>query len=299
MSARTRIGAGLVALYPEPWRERYGEEMRALLEDDPPGARGLLSLLWGALRAHVRPQRCWRQRVESAAAMRLSVGALFACWMLVSVAGSAFAKLTEHMDYVERARPLLHVGRGLVVAGATLGALAVAAGGLPLVWHALREAARRRDRRLAVLLATPAIAGGMLLASSGLLVGIAPSRHNGFGAGFVLALPLPLTLGVLACALTGALAPKAVMRRSRPPASLLRVASWAGQVLALAIGLVAAGLALYVAKMWSADAGMGASGPLGLSTRLTLVPALAGALICLGPAAVAARRARTAALARS
>lgn len=298
MSARSRIGAGLVAFYPEPWRERYGEEMRALIEDDPPCARGLASLLAGAARAHVRPQRCRRGDIPAATAMRLSVGALFACWMLVSLAGSAFAKLSEHMDYVERARPLLHVGRDLIVAGATLGALAVAAGGLPLVWHALREAARRRDRRLALLLATPAIAGGVLLAVSAVLVGIAPSRHNGFGAGFVLALPLPVTLGVLACALTGALAPKAVMRHSQPPASLLRLASWAGQVLALAIALVAAGLALYVAKMWSAGSGMEASGPLGLSTRLTLVPALAGAVISVVPAAIAAGRARRAALAR-
>ena len=98
--SRARLGAALLALYPEPWRDRYGEEMRALIEDDPPGARGFASLLAGAAQAHVRPQRCWRAEVAPATAMRLSVGALFACWMLVSLAGSAFAKLTEHIDPV-------------------------------------------------------------------------------------------------------------------------------------------------------------------------------------------------------
>lgn len=299
MSARTRIGAGLVALYPEPWRERYGEEMRALLEDDPPDARGVASLLAGAAMAHVRPQRCWRESLAPAAAMRLSVGALFACWMLVSVAGSAFAKLTENSDPLEHEHKLLIAARDLITYGASIGAAAVAVGGLPLVWSAAGRALRRRDGRLALALLSPAIAAALLAGLAAALLALEPSRHGRFPADFVLPVLVPLAAGACACALVGALAPKAVMRRSRPPASLLRLAAWSGQALAVAILLVAAGLALYVPALWSvAGAGTAASGPLGLSTRVTLVFALAGAALPVAPALLAATRARRAALAR-
>ena len=117
-AARSRLGSALLALYPEPWRDRYGEEMSALLEDDPPGARGLASLLVAAVGAHARPQRCWRADLAPAAAMRLSVGGLFACWMIVAVAGSAFAKLTEHMGAVEHVHPVLGVARAMIRLGA-------------------------------------------------------------------------------------------------------------------------------------------------------------------------------------
>jgi len=298
-AARSRLGSALLALYPEPWRDRYGEEMRALLEDDPPGARGLISLLVAAARAHARPQPSWRTDLAPAAAMRLSVGGLFACWMVIAIAGSAFAKLTEHMDASEHVHPLLGWARAMIVWGAAIGAVAIAVGGLPLLWQALGEAFRRRDRRLALALASPALAGALLLALAALLTAVTPSRHNGFPAAFVLELLLPATLGVLACALTGALAPKAVMRRSQPPVSMLRLAAWAGQGLTVAIVLVAAGLAAYVPALWSAGvAGTAASGPLGLSTRVTLIFALAGAVVAVGPAVVAATRARRAALAR-
>jgi len=294
---RARLGTALLALYPEPWRKRYGEEIAALLEDDPPGARGLASLLGGAADAHLRPQRCWRDGLPAATAIRLSVGALFACWILVSVAGSSFGKLTEHMDRTEHAQPLLIAARDMITIGAFLGAAAVAIGGLPLVWQALTAAVRRRDRRLAALLATPALAGGLLLALAAVLLLAAPSRHGHFPAAFVLGVLLPLGLGVLACALVGALAPKAVMRRAQPPLGLLRLAAWAGQALAVAILLVTAGLALYVPALWSAGgAGAALSGPFGASTRVTLLLALAGALLATGPALIAATRARRAVL---
>ncbi len=298
-TARSRLGALLLALYPEPWRDRYGEEMRALLEDDPPTLRGIASLLVAAGRAHARPQRCWAGNIEPSRAIRLSVGALFASWLGVCLAGSAFAKLTEHMDAVEHRHGLLNAGRAAITAGAVLGAAAIAVGGLPLVWQALRTAVERRDRRLALLLLSPAIAGLLLLALGAVLVKLAPARDGGFPASFVLALLVPVGIGVLACTLVAALAPKAVMRRSEPPLRLLRLAAWSGQGLAIAIVFVAAGPALYVPALWSTHGvGIAASGPLGLSTRLTLLLALAGALVAVVPALLAAGRARRAALAR-
>lgn len=44
-----------LALYPKAWRERYGAELRAILEAERPGPRERLDLLRGALDAHLHP----------------------------------------------------------------------------------------------------------------------------------------------------------------------------------------------------------------------------------------------------
>jgi len=44
----------LVRLYPQAWRERYGDELAALLDDRPPGPFDVADLLLGALDAHHR-----------------------------------------------------------------------------------------------------------------------------------------------------------------------------------------------------------------------------------------------------
>jgi len=51
----TRLARLALALYPLAYRRRYGQEMHALLGDVPPGLRGLLDLVRGALAAHLRP----------------------------------------------------------------------------------------------------------------------------------------------------------------------------------------------------------------------------------------------------
>jgi hypothetical protein len=43
----------LIRLYPRAWRERYGEELSALLEDRTPGPFDALDLLLGAVDAHI------------------------------------------------------------------------------------------------------------------------------------------------------------------------------------------------------------------------------------------------------
>jgi hypothetical protein len=294
--SRTWLGKSMLALYPEPWRARYGVEMAALLEDDPPSARGLASIVFGAAGAHMRPLRSWREDLAPATAMRLSVGGLFACWILVSLAGVDFTQQTEGLSPVESAHPLLEAARGAIVAGAMLGSASLLAGGLPLIFQALAAALRRRDRRLASLLAAPVVAIGLFAAFAALMMALAPRHETGFPPSYVLEIMAPLTLAALACALICALAPKAAMRRARPSVRLLRLAGLAGQALTLAICLICAGLAIYVPKLWTVSTAIGAeaSGPFGASTRATLSLSLLAALLACGPALVSARRARTA-----
>ncbi len=43
----------LIRLYPKAWRDRYADELSALLDDRPPGPTDMLDLALGALDAHV------------------------------------------------------------------------------------------------------------------------------------------------------------------------------------------------------------------------------------------------------
>ena len=46
---KRQVARWLTTLYPNAWRERYGDEFDALVEDSRPGWRGLADIAWGAL----------------------------------------------------------------------------------------------------------------------------------------------------------------------------------------------------------------------------------------------------------
>lgn len=293
------VGRGLVALYPQAWRERYGEEMAALLEDDPPGPRGALSLLAGAGDAHLRPRDGWRTSASALVRVRLSLTAMFSCWIALSVLGMAFRKETEEASFSSAAaqHPLLAIAEAAILAGAIAGAITIALAGLPLVWLAASQALRRGEGKLALALVSPVLA---LIAFAGitwLALQIAPARHGHFPAGFVLTILVPWQLAVLACASVLALAPRAVLARMRPSPWALRWAARATPALAAAMIAVAAGIALYAAALALASprlAGV-SSGPAGASTGAMLAcEALLAVCVCV-PALMCAGRARAAA----
>lgn len=285
-------GARLVGLYPHAWRARYGEEMRALLEDDPPGARGLGTLVLGAARAHARPRRSWSAGVDAPTRLRLSLSALFCCWIALSLAGIGFQKDTEDPAFAAAAarHPLLGIGHALVLAGACLGAASIAYGGLPLLALAVRAA--RRQARLMVLLALPALAVVLLAALTVLLVAIAPARGAGFPASFVLSVLLPWTLAIYACALVCAIVPRAVLARVEMPLPSLRRALRAGLVLGAAMWLLAAGMALYAPALLAGSHSLAAvaTGPYGASTGVMLCLQTISAALLASVASVSALR---------
>jgi hypothetical protein len=47
----------LIRLYPQAWRERYGAEFEAMLEDCGCGFRTSANVIWSALREHIFPTR--------------------------------------------------------------------------------------------------------------------------------------------------------------------------------------------------------------------------------------------------
>ncbi len=293
------LARALLAFYPHAWRERYGAEMRTLFEEDHPGPGGLLSLVRGAAEAHLQPRKCWRETSPPLVRTRLSLSGMFACWIALSLLGMAFQKETEEAHFVSAAthHGLLELGRVAILAGALAGAATIAVVGLPLVWLALQDTLRRRDRRLALLLISPLLAILAYAAVSRMLFQIAPSRDGHFAPSFVLTILLPWQLAGLACAVVAALAPRAVLARMTPSPRALRRAARATPLLAASMVLVACGLALYSAVLALRSPGVAAisSGPIGASTGAMLVcEALLAAVVCV-PAAVCARRAFAAA----
>ncbi len=294
-----RVAGLLLGLYPHAWRKRYGTEVLGLIEDDPPGARELGSLLLGAADAHIRPGRQWSAAGSPLTRMRLSVVALFCCWIAISLNGIGFQKDTEDPEFIHAAskHPLLTISHDVVFTAALLGAAAVAVGGLPLLWRALMQALRDRDRRLLALLLAPALAVAGFGLFTWLLVLLAPI-HHGFTTSFVAFIQIPWRLSGWACAGVCALAPRFVLARARPRPQDLRRASWAGVALTLAMLLIAAGLIAYACALALQAGPLAAqsTAPLGASTGAMLAIYAAVATLIGAVALVAAKRARRAAL---
>jgi hypothetical protein len=297
MSARVAAARALLHLYPLAWRRRYGEEMAALVEDDPPSLVGLATLLQGALRAHARPG-AWRTRVSAGERMSLSVWAVFCCWIGLSVAGATFQKETEEGPFAVAVahHGALGLARALVIAGAALGAAAIAAGGLPLLWRALGQA-RAGGTALRIGLVLPAAGLALFAAVTGVVLAVAPASIEGTSTALRLALLVPWWAAGGAFALCCALAPRIVLLRLEAPKDSLRRASYAGLVLLAAMALVTAGLAVYCLALVRVEPALSAQsgGPLWPSTGLVLGAGAALAAACTALAALSATRAVAAA----
>ena len=133
----------LLRLYPAGWRERYGEEYDALLEEHGADLRTLADVAAGAVDARLgadrTPTRERRQRSALAASMWAAV-AIAAC-----VAG--FQKMVEYDDFRSAAahHPPVAAGRDLILGGAVVVAVAVCLAGLTLgsaLWRHLRRPPR-------------------------------------------------------------------------------------------------------------------------------------------------------------
>jgi hypothetical protein len=92
----------LLRWYPPAWRDRYGEELAAYLEDAfPPGRlpwRSLLSLAVGGIGERARYSGIAGDRLPAADRMRAAVLVVLCSWTAFVVGGSSFAKLSEHFD---------------------------------------------------------------------------------------------------------------------------------------------------------------------------------------------------------
>lgn len=276
MTAMSRLA---VRSYPPSFRERYGAELEALVEDTGTSARTVLDLLLGAARAWLRPALATDGRRRR---LQASVTTVWMAWCAGFLVVPAINRLLldPPMPSVSGTdRSLLGAAGVLLIAGWVLALL----GALPLAWRALVQARRGGDwRPLRPLLPTLVVG----LADSALLVAVAlvPRGHS---PAHPSALFVVVTLAWLVCflalvAMLG-IAPALTVTRVRPDERTLR----APALLAAAVALCLAGTTA-TSLAASIDAG---AGPFGtavltvgvLASLVALVSAMRGVRTAASP----------------
>ena len=273
---RRARGAGLLArvalgLYPPAWRARYGDEVRALLEDSGAGLRAAVSLAWHAVPAWVWPAG---QLHDRPGRMRASLATAGMAWALLAGLAAVFVQLTQ----AQRSSQILTLARYPVIqwsywvfdGAAIVSVLAVAAGGVPLWLRMLRDARdARRPRELACLL-VPVVVPAVYLAASAVIASlvrqpavrvvpwqpqpVADLANGMVGPWWFLA----LVVAGFAAAVVAAAGPGLALRRLRPDGPAVIRAARAAFLAAVAMGLAAAAsmVAAVGLYLWApADAG--------------------------------------------
>jgi hypothetical protein len=177
------VACGSLRLYPAAWRARYGDEVRALLEDSGADLRTIASLAWQAMLARMWPSR---HLYDPPARMRASLATVGVAWTVLAGLAAVFASFTQAqpwlLDNLTGPRHLV-IQWSYWVFDAAVGAslLAVTAGGLPLWFLMLRRARRQhRPREIAWLLG-PAVVPAVYLGAASVILslgrpGIVPIR---------------------------------------------------------------------------------------------------------------------------
>jgi hypothetical protein len=254
------LARAALGLYPPAWRARYGDEVRALLEDSGTGPRATASLAWHAVPAWAWPPRHLHDRPGR---MRASLATVLMAWALLAGLAAVFVQLAQAQGAVEGLLPARYpviqwpywAFDGCLV----VSVLAAAVGGMPLWLLMLRTARRaRRRREVACLLAPTVVPAAYIVANfvvSRLALGsdrpVVPwqSRSVVDLANGTAGLRWFLALVVLgfAAAVVFAAGPGLALRRLRPRGPAVVLAARAAVLAAVTMGL--AGVASVVAMV--------------------------------------------------
>ncbi|QHC24811.1 hypothetical protein [Streptomyces sp. GS7] len=270
--------AGRLALrvYPPAFRERYGPELEALVEDTGTGPRVVADLLVGALRAWLRPVMPNEPAERRRRRMQASVATTWVSWWAaLCVLPLLHIVLTEQLrpDSADWVRPLLDMaqyatdGSGLIPLVGALSLLAeTARTGNWAAWRPL----------LAPLALVPVLLGGVWALMLRYLV-------DGpwlFALGWV---------GPAAFLTAVAVTPAVVVTRCRPSAKTLRVLALLGVAMAFAVTTIGiAGVATVTALVM--DTGDVPDAPVPSVLAVVTVTAAVAALVSSVRGAVSALR---------
>jgi MFS family permease len=263
------LARAALALYPAAWRARYGDEVRALLDDSGAGPRAIASLAWQALPAWIWPPR---HLYDRPARMRASLATTLAAWTALTGLGLVFTQLTQAQGFRPASHPVVQWSYWVFDGAVLVSVLAVAAGGLPL-WLLMMRSARRehRPRDIAYLL-SPIIAPAMYLAALSVAVRLIGPVH-GVGPWWFLAF---VVLGFAAGGMSAA-GPGLALRRLRPRGPAVRLAARAAGVAAAAMSLAGAASIAAAAGLYSwapQYAGYHQGWPLGIYLPMVLLAAV-------------------------
>lgn len=273
---------GLSRLYPLAWRERYGEELEALIVEASGGGRVPLrtraDVALGAARERLRSAGL---SGDGAPGERVRGGSLLVlcAWTLFVVAGMSVQKLSEHW---QAATP---PGSRSLPAGAFDGLVAAAAVGSVLVLAGIAAVAPtllgflrgggwpsvRRRVLTAALVTLLAIAATVALVAWG--HGLTDRQRNSSHLGAYGIYAAVWALLIVCCLASWTAAAVATARRLSLPAAILRLEARLGAAVAVCMAAMTAATALWWAALASAAPWFLADGPAG-STASPLAPAL-------------------------
>lgn len=257
------LARAALSLYPPAWRVRYGDEVRALIEDSGGDARSAASLAWHAVPAWVWPPR---QLHDGAGRMRASLGTAGVAWALLAGLAAVFLQLAQAQPSSQSLtlaqHPVIQWSYWVLDGCLVVSVLSVAAGGLPL-WLQLLRTARRRTELAWVL--APAVVPAVYLAAAYAIarladrVGprvvpgqsgpVADLASGGVGPRWFLAL---VVLGFAAAALAAA-GPALALRRLNPdgPAVVLAARAAVLAVVTMSLACAASVVAAIGLYLWA------------------------------------------------
>jgi MFS family permease len=239
------LTSAALLLYPPSWRERYADEVLAMLEEAGASPAAAASLALRAMPAWVNPPRHLHDRQ---ARMRTSVGTVLLAWSALTGIGIVFAMLTQLQGFRAPGHPLVQWCY-LVFDGALVASVLTAAiGGLPLWLQMIRLARRqRRGRDLACLLLAVIVPAGYVVAAVIALIVVHHPEASGpwWFVGFAI-------LGFGAAGLASA-GPVVALNRLAPDGPAVLLAATAAGVAAATIALagVASSIAAAGLCLWS------------------------------------------------
>ncbi len=126
----------LLRWYPRAWRERYGDELVALVEDSSggraPTPKIKVSIVWAGLREHAHDAGFVGTRRSAPEQLRTGALVVLCAWAGFVLAGASFSKLSEHFaqSVPATSRALPQVAFSVVVVLGAVGATLVLIGGL-------------------------------------------------------------------------------------------------------------------------------------------------------------------------
>ena len=220
-----------------------------MLEQGPTSVSDLFDVAFGALDARLRPQVTSERRTVVVEKMRGSVLLVLWAWTFLVATGIGFQKMTEYGDFVGAARDNVAVGVAFyaVVIGAVLALAAVAVGGAPVAFAALRKALAEGRKDVPLLFCVPPLSLAGFVGYALLVVGIVypalghPAVHDPVNV----VLFLSLVGAFLFAALASTWAVSVAVRRSEIGSRPLRFALYPAAVAVFAMFVVLVGSAVW------------------------------------------------------
>ena len=272
--------ARLLRCYPPAWRERYGNDLAACLDDMYAGrlpVRAAASLAVGGMREWVRSARSNGADLPAAGRVRSGVVTVLSAWAAFVIAGSGFAKISEHFDgwLTDRNRTVPDVAHAVVQDVATVSGVMVLIGlalAVPALLQLLSSGGWATIRRHVTRAAASTAATAAMTVAVGVWAHhLSDPQRNGSNAGYAALFFVWASVVVMTVALWTVATVATARRLALPRRILLAEGALATVVTIGMLVMVLAAAAWWVAMASSAPSFFGGAPGLGRAWTPQLV----------------------------